>query len=69
MIEHFTPDGRRVYTIGEAAHLRVGPDAEAVRREKAAIRQRLHRSRIEPVDYINPREPVYFPEDLGITGG
>lgn len=58
MIEHFTPDGRRVYTVGEAAEL--------LTEKKDTIRQRLHRAGTEPVDHINPREPVYYPEDLGL---
>lgn len=57
MIEHYA-GGRRVYTVGEAAEL-TGD-------QKATIRQRLHRAKVEPVDFINPREPVYYPEDLGI---
>jgi hypothetical protein len=58
VIQHFTEDGRRVYTVGEAAAL--------LDEKKDTIRQRLHRAEIEPVDYINPREPVYYPEQLGI---
>lgn len=57
MIEHYV-DGRRVYTVGEAAEL-LGAKPET-------IRQRLHRANIEPVGHINPREPVYRPGDLGL---
>jgi hypothetical protein len=58
VIRHFADDGRRVYTVGEAAKL--------LDEQKATIRQRVHRAKVEPVDFINPREPVYYPEDLGI---
>ncbi len=58
MIEHFTDDGRRVYTVSEAAVL--------LGIKKSTIRQRLHRSRAEAAGEINPREPVYYPEDLGL---
>jgi len=58
MIQHFTEDGRRVYTVGEAAEL--------LGEKKDTIRQRLHRASTEPADWINPREPVYYPEDLGL---
>jgi hypothetical protein len=58
VIQHFTPDGRRVYTVGEAAEL--------LDEKKDTIRQRVHRAHTEPVGYINPREPVYYPADLGL---
>jgi hypothetical protein len=57
VIEHYAK-GRRVYTVGEAAGL-LGVNGDT-------IRQRLHRAGTEPVGYINPREPVYYPRDLGI---
>jgi hypothetical protein len=57
VIEHYAK-GRRVYTVGEAAQL--------LGEKKDTIRQRLHRAGTQPVGYINPREPVYYPEDLGL---
>lgn len=56
MIEHYL-DGRRVYTLSEAAEL--------LNEKTATLRQRLHRANTEAAGYINPREPVYYPEDLG----
>lgn len=58
MIAHYTEDGRRVFTVAEAAVL-TGEKADT-------IRQRLHRKGTEPADWINPREPVYYPADLGL---
>lgn len=57
MIEHLK-DGRRVYTISEAAAL--------TDRKPGTIRRKLNRDGTEPADWINPREPVYYPEDLGL---
>ena len=51
-------DNEDVYAVGEAAEL--------LGEKKDTIRQRLHRAGTEPVEYINPREPVYYPEDLGL---
>ncbi len=44
----------------------MGEAAQLLGEKKATIRQRLHRAGIEAVEYINPREPVYYPEDLGL---
>lgn len=57
MIEHYV-DGRRVYTITEAAAM--------TGKKAGTIRRKLNRDKTEAVDWINPREPVYYPEQLGI---
>lgn len=58
MIQHFTEDGRRVYTADEAA---------TVRGEKTkTVQTRLLRAKTEPAGWINPRLAVYYPEQLGI---
>jgi hypothetical protein len=58
VIQHFTPDGRRVYTVAEAAEL--------TGRKPEAIRQQLHRTKAQEAGFINDRLPVYHPEDLGL---
>lgn len=62
MIEHYL-DGRRVYTVSEAATLR--------QITKGAVRKWMGRRQISSethaVGWINSKEPVYYPEDLGIT--
>lgn len=58
MIRHFTEDGRRVYTAGEAAALR-GENTKT-------IQTRLTRAKRQPAGWINPRLAVYLPEDVGL---
>jgi len=58
MIQHFTEDGRRVYTADEAATLRG--------EKTKTVQTRLMRAKTEPAGWINPRLAVYYPEDLGI---
>lgn len=64
MIEHYLPDGRRVYTVAEAAAIR-GIHKGSVRKW---MERRARRSGVEaePADWINSTEPVYYPEDLGL---
>ncbi|HLL69073.1 MAG TPA: hypothetical protein VK453_25660 [Micromonosporaceae bacterium] len=53
--------GRRAYTLNQAARVTgVVP---------ATMRQRLHRAGTTAAGQVNPREPVYYPEDLGIEEG
>jgi hypothetical protein len=66
VIQHFTPDGRRVYTLSEAAVLHHPYDELAARRWVEATRRRLNRQGVPKAGEINPREPVYYPADLGI---
>lgn len=56
-VEHYIA-GRRVYTVGEASDILHTPPA--------TIRQRLKRSGTTAAGWINPREPVYYPADLGL---
>lgn len=58
MIQHFTEDGRRVYTADEAAVLR--------RERVKTLQTRLLRARVQPAGWINPRLAVYYPEDVGL---
>lgn len=58
MIQHFTEDGRRVYTADEAAQLRG--------EKTKTVQTRLLRAKVEPAGWINPRLAVYYPADLGI---
>jgi hypothetical protein len=58
VIQHFTEDGRRVYTADEAATLRG--------EKTKTVQTRLMRAKVEPAGWINPRLAVYYPEDLGI---
>lgn len=58
MIQHFTPEGRRVYTADEAATLRG--------EKTKTVQTRLMRAKTTPAGWINPRLAVYYPEDLGI---
>jgi hypothetical protein len=58
MIEHYL-NGRRVYTLSEAS--------ERLHVQTATLRQRVKRQKITAADWINPREPVYYPEDLGLS--
>ncbi len=57
-------DGRRVYTVSEAATLR-GIHKGSVRKWMKR-RSKREGVEIEPVDWINSKEPVYYPEDLGL---
>jgi hypothetical protein len=58
VIQHFTEDGRRVYTADEAA---------TIRGEKTkTVQTRLMRAKVVPAGWINPRLAVYYPEQLGI---
>jgi peptidoglycan hydrolase-like protein with peptidoglycan-binding domain len=61
VIQHYTPDGRRVYTAHEAAILRG-------RGEKTkTIQTRLQRAKAKPAGWITPNKlAVYYPEQLRI---
>lgn len=65
MIEHYTEDGRRVYTVSEAATLRGYRQTQSMRKwmERRGVTAQTH-----AVDWINSKEPVYYPEDLGLEG-
>jgi hypothetical protein len=67
VIEHYA-NGRRVYTLSEAARLHCGNYERAARQWVATTRRRLNRQKVPAAGWINPREPVYYPEDLGIEG-
>jgi hypothetical protein len=56
VIQHFTPDGRRVYTAAEAAAIR----GEAVK----TVQTRLLRAGVKPAGQINNQLNVYYPSDL-----
>lgn len=54
-------DGRLVLTTTQAAaQLRVKP---------GTLRARIARQGIAPADHLDPRTPVYYPEDLGLACG
>jgi len=57
MVEHYV-DGRRVYTLGEASEL--------LHVAAPTLRQRVKRAGTTAAGWINGREPVYYPEDLGL---
>lgn len=58
MIQHFTEEGRRVYTADEAATLRG--------EKTKTLQTRLVRAKVRPAGQINRQLNVYYPEDLGI---
>lgn len=58
MIQHFTEDGRRVYTADEAA--------EILGIRIKTLQTRLVRAKVEPAGKINRQLNVWYPEDLGI---
>ncbi len=51
-------NGRRVYTTAQAAELLDEP--------AGTLRSRIHRHGIEPATHLDPRTPLYYPEDLGL---
>jgi hypothetical protein len=57
VVEHFV-DGRQVYTLGESS--------EILHVQTATLRQRVKRQQVSAAGWINGREPVYYPEDLGL---
>lgn len=63
MIEHYLPDGRRVYTVSEAAASR-GVHPQSVR--KRLNRRAARGEPVEPAGYVNPHEPAYHPHDVGV---
>lgn len=56
-VEHYV-SGQRVYTLTEAS--------EILNVAAATLRQRVKRGGVEPAGWINGREPVYRPGDLGL---
>lgn len=58
MIEIYL-DGRRVYTTSQAA--------EALGIKPGSLRARINRHGIQPAAHLDPRTPLYYPEDLGLT--
>jgi hypothetical protein len=52
-------DGRLVLTTGQAAP-RLGLT-------DGGLRARISRRGIEPAAHLDPRTPLYYPEDLGLT--
>jgi hypothetical protein len=64
VIEHYTPDGRQVYTVAEAAELR--GITKGAQRNWMLRRARRSGVPLEPADWINSKEPVYYPDDLGL---
>jgi len=62
VIQHFTADGRRVYTTKEAAALR-GITEASMRKD---ILRRKKAGKITELPTIDDRTPVYYPEDLGL---
>lgn len=66
-------NGRLVVTTGQAAEaLRITPGGLRARlarwRKEAAESEDPAVKPIEPATYLDPRTPLYYPEDLGIEG-
>lgn len=51
-------NGRRVYTTAQAAEL--------LETKPGTLRSRIQRYGIEPATHLDPRTPLYYPEDLGL---